>query len=104
VILLEVEFHAPEIPQFDMRFRGIDGQVYTLRASDYAHMQFGGYWKTFCPKVSAGLPFRIAVAAVNNKTQQAPKKLEVLGSYEAILNEGEGSKFVKFDRTVDVTR
>jgi hypothetical protein len=58
--LTGVEFHAPDFPSdFGLKLRGTDGQSYVLRPRDYSHMQFGGYWKTFCPKVSAGLPFRL---------------------------------------------
>jgi hypothetical protein len=96
--LTEVEFDPPDFPSdFGLKLRGTDGQSNVLRPGDHS-LQFGGYWKTFCPKVSAGLPFSIAIAAENNRDHQAPKRLHVLGSYDAILTEGEPTKFVTFEK------
>jgi len=100
--LAGVEFHAPEWGGPDLLLEGMDGQVYREHIGDSFHPSFGGYWKTFCPKVSAGLPLRLAIAAMGNKAGATPKKLRVLGSYEAVSKEG--SKFITFNGMIDVVR
>lgn len=101
------ELTAPDPPETPpLRIIGKDGKDYDLTDKDILRMSGlvlpGEYWKVFCTTLPAGSELRFVLAAANDKDRSAPSKIRMFGTYAA--NSDEGSKTIKFDRTLNVIR